>query len=465
MGGVALPDQELLDEVTWLVEAPTALAGSFDPAFLQAPAEALVTSMRAHQRYFPVYAPDGTTLLPHFVAVANGSGDHLDGVRRGNEKVLRARLSDALFFWNEDRRSRLADRREALKSVVFQERLGSQYQRVERIERLTASVAGLLGYDEQDRWAAVRVAGLCKCDLVTALVGEFPELQGAIGRAYARADGEQPAVAEGIYQHYLPRGADDALPSTPAGIAVALADRLDMLAGYFALGLIPTGSADPFALRRAAQGVVTIAVSVAPLLSLEALAEAALVGYDSFDDGVRRAAQGALREFFRSRLAVLLRDRGLRHDVVDAVLAAGHDDPAGTVARAHALHDALHNPQLAAVTAALRRIANIRRKAAAGDMAAHDPASVGGEPAEVELEQALIAVRPELEEALNQRDYNEFYRLAASLRDPVDTFFDQVLVMDPDPATRAHRLDLLGRIAALLTRPADLTRLEGRAGE
>jgi len=465
VGGVASPDQALLDEVTWLVEAPTALAGSFDPAFLQAPPEALVTSMRVHQRYFPVYSPDGTTLMPHFVAVANGSGDHLEGVRRGNEKVLRARLSDALFFWNEDRRSRLADRREELKGVVFQERLGSQHQRVERIERLTASVAGMLGYAEEDRWTAVRVAGLCKCDLVTALVGEFPELQGAIGRAYARADGEQPAVAEGIYQHYLPRGADDAVPTIPAGVAVALADRLDMLAGYFAIGLIPTGSADPFALRRAAQGVVAIAVSVAAPLSLEALAEAALAGYDSFDDGVRLAARSALREFFRSRMAVLLRDRGLRHDVVDAVLTAGHDDPADTVARAHALGDALDDPQLAAVTAALRRIANIRRKADAGDMAAHDPTSVGREPAEVELEQALISLRPELEGALHQRDYSAFYQVAARLRGPVDAFFDQVLVMDPEPAVRARRLDLLGRIAALITRPADLTRLEGRAGE
>src|ERR687883_212027 len=253
-GGAVPRHEALLEEVTWLVEQPLAFHGSFDPAFLELPAEVLVTSMQEHQRYFPVYEQDGGRLLPYFIAVRNGLEAYLENVRHGNEKVLRARLADARFFWDEDRRCRLEDRLDALKAVVFQEQLGSQYLRTDRIMWLGEAVADGLGYDAETRNKVVRTARLCKCDLVTQMVAEFPELQGVMGRECARADDEDPLVATGIFEHYLPRGARDAWPESPTGIAVGVADRLDTLAGFFGLGLIPTGSADPFALRRGGRG-------------------------------------------------------------------------------------------------------------------------------------------------------------------------------------------------------------------
>src|SRR5919198_609 len=258
LGGPLHRQETLLEEVTWLVEQPLAFHGSFDPAFLELPAEVLVTSMQEHQRYFPVYERDGGRLLPYFIAVRNGLEACMENVRHGNEKVLRARLADARFFWDEDRRCRLEDRLDALKAVVFQDTLGSQFLRTERIVWLAEVVAAALDYDPETRDRVVRTARLCKGDLVTQIVAEFPELQGVMGREYARAQGEAPLVATGIFEHYLPRGAGDLLPRSPTGIAVGLADRLNTLAGFFGLGLMPTGSADPFSLRRGAPGMTAL---------------------------------------------------------------------------------------------------------------------------------------------------------------------------------------------------------------
>lgn len=458
LGGYVPRDEDLLEEVTWLVEQPYAFAGRFDPAFLEVPAEVLVTSMREHQRYFPVYDRPGGKLLPYFIAVRNGLDEGLENVIRGNEKVLRARLADARFFWDEDRKQRLEGRLPALRQVVFQEKLGSQYERVQRIERLAAYLAGALGLSAADRERAVRAAHLCKCDLVTHMVFEFPELQGVMGKHYALHDGEDPQVAEAIYEHYLPRAAGDDLPQTPAGIAVALADRLDTLAGYFGLGLIPTGSADPFALRRAAQGVVAIVTGRGLRLSLEALLDQALTGYPQFDHAARTRAREALLEFFRARVETQLRERGLRHDVVDAVLAAGFDDLADAVRRAEALSASLEDPEFAAVTGAFKRVANLALKNAAEAAPAVDPALL--EPgAEFDLWDAFQAMRAEAEEALARGEYLDFYRISRRLKEPVDAFLDTVRVMVEDEAVRNNRLALLKAVAELLSRPADLAKL------
>ena len=457
------PDRDdLLEEVTWLVEWPTAFYGRFDPAFLELPEDVLVTSMRAHQRYFPVYARADGRLLPAFVAVRNGGDVSLDNVRHGNEKVLRARLSDARFFWDEDRRRRLEDRLDGLKQAVFQERLGSQYLRTERIVWLANSIAGMLDYDAATRAAVSRTAWLCKCDLSTGLVGEFPALQGAMGRVYARAQGEEESVAAGIFEHYLPRGADDALPESPTGVAVGLADRLNTLAGFFGLGLTPRGSADPFALRRAAQGVTAIIVEQRLRLSLSALLDAALAGYARFDEATRADTKDDLRRFFRARLEGAMKERGLRYDVVEAVLAVGYDDMADAMARAEALAHGLRTPEFAAVTGAVKRIVNIAAKAesagADGDSAAGT--DIGAlELAEAALWHAVVDVRADAEHALASEDYARFYQRVAALKGPVDVFFEQVLIMDSDPVVRRRRLITLRDLAALLTRPADLGKL------
>ncbi len=486
VGGRVPPDEELLDEVTWLVERPLAFAGGFDAGFLAIPAPVLVTSMRENQRYFPVYAhkdggdTDGDgALLPAFVAVSNNARLSLDNVRHGNEKVLRARLSDARFFWDEDQRRPLSARLDDLKDVTFHAGLGSQYDRTRRIEWLSRVVAASLGYDAATEESTGETARLSKCDLVTAMVGEFPTLQGVMGRAYALADGHDPLVADGILEHYLPRYPGDTLPTSATGVAVGLADRLDTLTGFFGLGLVPTGSADPFALRRAALGFVTIVVDGGLRMSLRTLIDTARAGYahvgtDGETGGAAppssamEEAVAALLEFLRARLDGLLRERRRRYDVVDAVLAADDDDPADAAVRATALQHSLDRPAFAAVAAAFKRIANIARKAQADgdadpalDEALDDdtgPAS-SAPPAERALWEAFERVRPDAEAALAEGRYEDFYDVVTVLKDPVDTFFDAVLVMDPDPDVRRARLALLGRIADLLTRPADLTKV------
>lgn len=479
LGGAPRHDPDLLDEITWLVEHPLAFVGRFDTAYLDLPADVLVTEMRVHQRYIPLYAsaPEGVDsadgasathapvrLLPAFVAVRNGGDLNLDTVRHGNEKVLRARLADARFFWDEDRRRPLVSRVDDLRRVVFQERLGSQYDRTARIERLAAIIGESLDLDQHTRALIARTAHLAKCDLATLMVGEFPELQGIMGREYARADGEDAAVATGIAEHYQPRTAADDPPVSLTGIAVGLADRLDTLAGFFAVGLIPGGAGDPFALRRAAAGAIAIILGRGFHVSLASLVDAALAGYTTLDDRTRAAAHAPLRDFLRGRLESALAQRDLRTDVVAAVLDAGADDPGDALARADALQRGLDSPDLAAVAAALKRVANILAKAPPAEttpLSVNDAAAATLIPSEAALWQAFRQLRPAAETALTSGDYPGFYRLATTLKDPIDTFFDQVLVMDPDAVVRRRRLGMLGTIANLLTRPADLQRLTG----
>lgn len=455
--GVTVPlDPGLLEEVVYLVEWPTAFLGSFDPAFLAVPRPVLVTSMREHQRYFPVEDAAGN-LKPNFVAVRNGDADGLDIVRRGNEKVLAARLADARFFYTEDRKRPLADRVADLASVAFLDKLGTMKDKTDRIVALTARLAPLLGLSGADQETAARAALLCKADLTTGMVGEFPELQGVMGADYARVSGEPDAVATAIYEHYLPRFAGDDLPATPAGLAVAMADKLDTLAGCFALGLIPSGSQDPYGLRRQATGVVLALEQAGADVALAELTALAAAAYDDIvplSDDNRRA----LDDFLAARLKHRLEEAGHRYDVVDAVLAAAVPVTVpGALARAEALTDLLSagGPQLEAVLTACRRVGNLAEKA--------DEAPVNAdlltEPAERALWQAYREAATRADELWSARDYAGYAVLIAGLRPAVDAFLDEVLVMAPDEAVRQARLGMLRELNGVFQRLADWTKI------
>lgn len=462
VGGHVPEDADLLEEINWLVEQPTAFAGSFAPAFLDVPAQVLVTTMKENQRYFPVYRDkDAKELLPHFIAVRNGEQDHIDLVRAGNEKVLAARLSDARFFWDEDRKHPLASFNEKLRNVVFQEKLGTQFQRVERIMVLAGKVAEMLHLPREEYKQAAQAARLCKADLVTKMVFEFPEVQGYMGQQYLLREGGDPGVALAIYEHYLPRGAGDELPRSGPGIAVALADKLDTLAGYFSIGMIPTGSQDPFALRRAAQGVIQTIVENQLALDLVSLSALALEPFDlGGETGLKALAD--LADFFKARLKVLMEGRNLRYDVIDAVLAGTVRKPYDAMRRAEALAAMLAEGEFAAVSGAFKRVSNLASKAAeAGvEVGEIDPMLLE-EAAERELYATFIDVRPDMKRALNDGDYAKFYQIATRLKSPVDAFLDNVRVNADDPAVKTNRYSLLVALAELLSAPADLGRLAG----
>lgn len=460
LGGFVRRDEDLLEELTWLVEQPTAFAGSFDPAFLEVPAEVLVTTMKEHQRYFPVYkAEDSDELLPYFIGIRNGGHEHLDIVRAGNEKVLAARLSDARFFWDEDRKQPLEAFNAKLKEAVFQEKLGTQFERVQRLVRLARPISQALGLPPEQQEQAARAAWLCKADLMTRMVFEFPEVQGYMGKQYLLAEGGDPAVAEAIYEHYLPRWAGDAVARTGPGIAVALADKLDTLAGYFSIGLIPTGSEDPFALRRAAQGVVQTLVENGLRVDLAHLVSLAIDQYGLSGEAAVKTHRD-LMDFFRARVKVLLEQREIRYDVIDAVLAAGCRDVTDAVNRAEALAAVMKEPEFAAVTGAFKRVANLAGKAApSGAAEAEVDPELFAEPAERELYGAFVELRPPMKQAYEAGEYREFYRLATRLKAPVDHFLDTVRVNVEDERVRANRYALLHALVGLLSAPADLSKL------
>lgn len=462
VGGHVVRDERLLEEVNWLLEQPTAFTGSFSPTYLDVPALVLVTTMKENQRYFPVYQDaSATQLLPYFIGLRNGEQDHIEIVRAGNEKVLAARLSDARFFWDEDRKRSLSSYNEKLKQAVFQEKLGSQHQRVERLVTLSKQVAAELGLSPQEQERAVAAARLCKADLATKMVFEFPEVQGYMGQQYLLREGGDPAVAAAIYEHYLPRFAGDALPGSGPGIAVALADRLDTLAGYFTIGMIPTGSQDPYALRRAAQGAMHTMVENRIDVDLAHLISHALELYLLAPQQALKV-QGELLEFFKARIKVLMEAQEIRYDVIDAVLTAGARRPYDAMRRAQALATMLQETEFAAVTGAFKRVSNLAGKAAeAGVIPADvDPELLTEQP-ERELYAAFVDARPQMRAALEAGEYQQFYRLATQLKRPVDSFLDNVRVNAEEEAVKANRYSLLDAVAGLLSSPADLSRLAG----
>ena len=453
LGGRALIDEDLLDEVCSLVEWPVAIAGQFDEAFLDVPSEALISSMQDHQKYFPVLSHDGK-LLPCFITVANLESRDPEQIRSGNERVIRPRLSDAAFFWNQDRKTPLSERADGLRNMVFQKKLGTLFDKQERMAKLAAGIAAQIGGDPAH---AERAARLSKCDLLTNMVYEFPELQGIMGRYYAAHDGEPDAVAMAIEEHYLPRFAGDRLPQNPVGEALAMADRLDSLIGIFAIGQPPSGDKDPFALRRAALGLVRLSIEGELDVDLEALLEQAAAGFEA-DIKAGEAVRDVF-DYIMDRLRGYYQDNDIPADVVEAVLAIRPVRLLDFDKRVRACQVFRELPEATALAAANKRIANILRKAEQ-PVADRVDASLLTDPAEKQLADQVAALKPDVLELMEQGNYTAALQKLAGLRDVVDTFFDDVMVMVDDDALRANRLALLNELGALFLRTADLSRLQ-----
>ncbi|MDR1070008.1 MAG: glycine--tRNA ligase subunit beta [Gracilibacteraceae bacterium] len=463
-GAVADITESLLDEVTDLVEYPTALWGRVPAEYMALPEEVVTTPMREHQRYFPVRAAAGG-LLPYFITVRNGDSRGLDTVRAGNEKVLRARLADAAFYYHEDLKKPLADYVPDLDRVTYHERLGSVGARVQRLRRLTALLAPALALTPVQAEMAERAAFLAKADLVTRMVYDFPELQGVMGAYYARAAGEDEEVCAGIREHYQPRFNGDALPASRPGAAVSLADKLDAVAGCFALKLIPTGSQDPYALRRQALGVTAALLREPADLDLDALLAAAYAGLSPREaDPLAPWAEIAepLREFFRQRLRFLLIENGWSYDIADCVLAAGASRPYAAAARAAALGRARAEDGFTAFVNAYTRCLNLSGPAAPDAKA--DADALLTDPAERSLLGVLAAAAPAVTAAAAACDFYGAYRRARELVAPADALFDAVMIMAPEESLRAARLALVARCAKTLGVLGDLTLLAPISG-
>lgn len=453
VGGQAVIEPDLLEQVTHLVEYPTLVRGGFPEEYLSLPRELIITPMRKHQRYFPVVDKKGR-LLPHFVAVSNMKTRNMDVVRVGNERVLRARLADADFYFKEDQKKlpleKLVPR---LGHILFQERLGTLLDKTNRITELAGFMAKALdpALEEQAR----RAATLCKADLASGMIREFTELQGTMGRYYAEMSGEKGEVAVGIEEHYLPRFAGDALPKTKAGALVGVADRLDSIAGCFGIGLIPTGSEDPYALRRAAMGFILTLAGQGLSVSLPALTQKAL---ELLRDRISRPQGEALSDilgFLRVRCEGIMVDRGIPADVATAVLHASFDDVPRAFQRAQALAKAKKDPDFASLAVAFKRVANILPPDFAGGV---DEGRLQ-EEAERVLHRQVRTLQEEVSRLTDRGDYEAALRKIATLRPAVDRFFDDVLVMVEDASIRANRFGLLAETASLFNRIADFRQI------
>jgi len=458
-GLTLLEDEALLAENRGLTEWPVVLLGSFDEEFLSVPPEVLATSMKAHQKCFSLRKKDGA-IANRFIVVANlEASDKGNAIVAGNERVIRARLADAKFFFEQDRKVMLPDRVPKLKEIVFHEKLGSQYERVQRVWRLARELAPLVGADPD---LAERAAILAKADLVSLMVGEFPELQGVMGRYYALDQEENEAVADAIAAHYKPLGPSDDVPREPVAIAVALADKLDMLVGFWAIDEKPTGSKDPYALRRAALGVIRIVLENDLRLRLKEY----LLTHQAtakFDPAVHNLADRLL-SFFADRLKVHLRDQGARHDLVDAVFALGGDDLLIIVRRVEALGRFLDTEDGEHLLIGAARAINILRIEEKKDSRTYDESpdpTLFKRPEEKALAKAVDAVEKGSAAAITREDFEAAMAEMAKLRTPVDEFFDHVTVNATDPGLRANRLRLLNRIRATTLTVADFSKIEG----
>ncbi|NMA92523.1 MAG: glycine--tRNA ligase subunit beta [Firmicutes bacterium] len=460
-GGNVVMDEELLEEICYLVEYPVAVGGSFNPEHLLLPPEVLVTSMKVHQRYFPVMDPAGEKLLPSFIGVSNHR--FLRNTRSGYEKVLQARLSDARFFFDEDQKVPLEAHVNSLSSVVFQESLGSLDEKRGRLLHLAGYLCRGLGLSPSRRQIVERIAHLCKADLVTLMVREFPELQGVMGREYARLSGEPEAVARGIYEHYLPRYSGDELPRSLEGALVSLADRLDTLAGCFATGIQPTGSQDPYGLRRKALGMAAILVAHKIDLPWQTLLREALnepASRAGLTGEQQEAVLDSLENFVKARINHLFREKGLSAEVIAAVTASPVAVVADLYGLASILEGALGSPLLQDLVAAHHRVANLAKSADGGKV---NPSRFE-EKAEHRLYQAWQQVKESLDKKLPARDFEACLRLLQGLKGPVDYFFDEVLVMAEERQLRENRLNLLAAVQGLFLRVANFSLLTGVVG-
>jgi len=456
-------DPAVLDEVTALTEWPVPLVGAFEPRFLELPPEVLIATMQDHQRYFPVRAKDGK-LMPRFIAVANLESRDPPQVRAGNERVVRPRLADAAFFFAADRKATLQSRRQALGAVTFQAQLGSYADKTARITALAGQIARVAGHDPA---TAQRAAEISKCDLLTAMVGEFPELQGVMGRHYAQHDGESAEVAAAIAEQYMPRFSGDALPATGAGLALAMADKLDTLVGIFAIGQKPTGTKDPYGLRRAALGVLRILIEPGISLDLRELIRSAIgsIASDLGRLGGKPPADNLAEDVYdymmeRLRAWYLERGGGVTTEMFDAVLDTRPASPLDFDDRLRALSAFLALPDAAGLTAANKRIANILRKAGEQPSPRVDPGLLA-DANERALASEIESLRQDVERLVTARRYADALTRLATLRGPVDAFFEHVMVMADDVRVRANRLALLAALQRLFLHIANLSRLPG----
>ena len=450
LGGTLMMDEDLLEEVNYIVEYPTAFYGEFDESYLSLPKEAIITPMKEHQRYFPVLDADGK-LLNKFITVRNGDSYAIDNVKRGNEKVLDARLSDALFFYHEDTKKPLEAYVERLDTIVFQQKLGTILDKTKRIQNLSEKIAKALALTLPN---LDRAAYLSKADLTTAMVFEFTELQGIMGRYYANLSNEPSEVAEAIYEHYLPRFAGDELPSTNEVIILALSDRLDSVAGFFAIGIQPTGSQDPYALRRQALGILNIMMEKKLDVRLFDLLDLALENFD-FEDMDKQSVKSDLMSFFELRLKNLFTDMGIRYDVVDAIINIEDSNPFDLLIRAKDLDAWVKNNSVTEALQTFSRISNISKEAIAGKvdeaLFAHD--------SEAKLNTAYNSIKAEVEAMLARREYVKALELLISIKDSVDAFFDSVMIMDENMDIRANRLAMLSNIRTTMESVADLSKI------
>ena len=446
-------DADLLEEVVYLVEYPTALMGEFNPAYMLMPEELIITPMKEHQRYFPV--KKGHHIMAKFITVRNGNVEHLDLVTAGNEKVLEARLSDAKFFYDEDLKIRLEDNVEKLKTIVFQEKLGTIYEKTMRMQQGVAVIADWLNLGDGVKERAMRAAYLSKADLVSNVVYEFPELQGLMGEKYAYPQGEHPLTAKAISEHYLPKNADGELPLTFEGVACSLADKLDTIVGCFAAGIEPTGSQDPYALRRQAAGICSIILGRSILVSLTALIEQAADHYPAEIIGDKAALVQRVYEFFEQRIRNVLNDKGYRYDVIEAVVASGYDNLTETLLRAEAVDKMKDTEAFGKVLTAFTRANNLAKKATTLD--------VNEEYLVVEAEQQLWSDIQYVEKTtallMAKRSYSEALTIISMMEENISAFFDSVMVMDEDENIKTNRLALLGRISRLSGQIADLSKI------
>lgn len=456
LGGIVKCDEELLEEVTYLLEYPTALAGKFNEKFLEMPVEMIITPMREHQRYFPVYKEDGT-LLNNFITVRNGIDAHMNTVIAGNEKVLSARLSDASFFWTEDCKKNLEENLPRLQAIVFHEKLGSLSAKVERVTALAEVIATTLNYPAENIENTLRTAKLAKADLVSNAVYEFPELQGIMGKYYARVHGEKDEVATAIEEHYLPRFAGDNLPQTKAGIAVAIADRLDSLVGFFAQNMIPTGSQDPYALRRSATGVAQIIINHQLTLDLAELIETA---YNNFNidfacelSGVEKTLQG----FFANRLDNILSEQKVSYDVINAVLANPTNDLKSSYNKALHLKQFKEDDICTELMKGLNRANNLLKNK---EVLVNVDPQYFVEDIEKTLYANINQAKTDVAELIAKEDYFNALSVVGKMRQVIDEYFDNIMVMADDEAIRNNRLAQLKELVGLVAPIGKLTELK-----
>ena len=451
--GRALLDEDLVEEITNLVEIPSGILGTFDKKYLELPGELLIEVMKKNQKYFPVLDSSGK-LLPYFVCIRNGSKLHNEIVKEGNERVLRARFEDAAFFFNEDKKTRLCDRVVKLKNVVFQVELGSLHEKIERLKALYGKTAA--SFPGSNATKVNRALELCKTDLVTDMIREFPELQGIMGREYAKVDGEDAEVSSAIAEHYLPKFSGDALPQTVTGRVLSLLDRIDTISGCFAIGLVPTGSQDPYGLRRSTLGVIAQILRFNLALSVKELVLFSLETYAGKVKGDSLKIQNDILEFFKGRMDVILREKGLRYDIVNAVLATDCSNISEAFKRAEVLDGLAKAEGFNNTMVTFSRVINIIPK---GGKFSAARSELFKDASEKSLFEAAKGIEKEFEGLLSVSKFSEAFKLLTGLTGKIDGFFTGVMVMDKDPEIKENRLALLALISAMFLKLGDFSKI------